>query len=100
MRLISFGETVGDVEVEALLNTLHHSLAEVETKPLVSGVTLTEMLAKNRGETLNNLPGEWKAEALLDALAGTLGHIKANIFFYFIVGNVDTKAFINTMHQN
>ena len=49
MRLISFGETVGDVEVEALLNTLHHSLAEVETKPLVSGVTLTEMLANNRG---------------------------------------------------
>ena len=49
MRLISFGETVGDVEVEALLNTLHHSLAEVDTKLLVSGVTLTEMLAKNRG---------------------------------------------------
>ena len=49
MRLISFGETVGDVKVEALLKTLHHSLAEVEAKPLVSGVTLTEMLAKNRG---------------------------------------------------
>ena len=49
MRLISFGETVGDVEVEALLNTPHQSLAEVETKPLVSGVTLTEMLPKKRG---------------------------------------------------
>ena len=49
MRLISFGETVGDVKVEALLNTLHHSLADVEDKPLVSGVTLTEMLPKNRG---------------------------------------------------
>ena len=49
MRLISFGETVGDVEVEALLNTPHQSLAEVKTKLLVSGVTLTEMLPKNRG---------------------------------------------------
>ena len=49
LRLISFGETVGDVEVEALLNMLHHSLAELKAKPLVSGVTMTEMLAKNRG---------------------------------------------------
>ena len=47
--LIKLGETVGDVEVEALLITLQNSLAEVEAKPLVSGVTLTEMLAKNRG---------------------------------------------------
>ena len=50
LRLNSFRETVSDVEVEALLNTPHHSLAEVETKPLVSGVTLPEMLAKNRGQ--------------------------------------------------
>ena len=49
MRLISFGDTVGDVKVEALLNTPHHSLAEVKTKPLVSGVTLTGMVAKNKG---------------------------------------------------
>ena len=49
LTLISFGETVGNVKVEALLNTLHHSLADVEAKPLVSGVTLTEMLPKNRG---------------------------------------------------
>ena len=49
LRLISFGETVGAVKVEALLNTLHHTLADVEAKPLVSGVTLTEMLPKNRG---------------------------------------------------
>ena len=49
LTLISFGETVGDVKFEALVNTLHHSLADVEAKPLVSGVTLTEMLPKNRG---------------------------------------------------
>ena len=49
LRLISFGETVGDVKVEALFNTLYHSLADVEAKPLVSAVTLTEMLPKNRG---------------------------------------------------
>ena len=49
VSLISFGETVGDVQVEALLNTLHHSLADVKAKALVSGVTLTEILAKNRG---------------------------------------------------
>ena len=36
------------VKVEAVLNTQHHNLAEVEAKPLVSGVTLTQMLAKNR----------------------------------------------------
>ena len=41
---------MSDVKVEALLNTLHHSLAEVEAKQLVSGVTLTEMLPKNRGQ--------------------------------------------------
>ena len=34
--------------VEAVLNTQHHNLAEVEAKPLVSGVMLTQMLAKNR----------------------------------------------------
>ena len=39
---------VGDVE--ALLYTLHQSVAEVDVKPLVSGVTLTEMLAKKRGQ--------------------------------------------------
>ena len=52
LMLISFGETVGDVvgDVEALLYTLHQSVAEVDVKPLVSGVTLTEMLAKKRGQ--------------------------------------------------
>ena len=49
LTLISFGETVGDVKVEALVNTLHHSFADVEAKALVSGVTLTEMLPKDRG---------------------------------------------------
>ena len=49
MRLISFGETVGEIKVGALLNTLLHSLADLEAKPLVSGVMLTEMLPKNRG---------------------------------------------------
>ena len=39
---------VGDVE--ALLYTLHQSVAEVDVKPLVSGVTLTEMLAKKTGQ--------------------------------------------------
>ena len=36
------------VKVDAVLNTQHHNLAEVEAKPLVSGVMLTQMLAKNR----------------------------------------------------
>ena len=49
LTLISFGVTVGAVQVKALLNTLHHSLAEVQANRLISGVTLTEMLAKNRG---------------------------------------------------
>ena len=35
------------VKVEAVLNTQHHNLAEVEAKPRVSGVMLTQMLAKN-----------------------------------------------------
>ena len=52
LRPFSFGETVGDVvgDVEALLYTLYQSVAEVDVKPLVSGVTLTEMLAKKRGQ--------------------------------------------------
>ena len=54
LRPISFGETVGDVvgDVEALLFTLHQSVAEVDVKPLVTGVTLTEMLAKKRGQQI------------------------------------------------
>ena len=54
LRPISFGETVGDVvgDVEALLRTLHQSVAEVDVKPLVSGVTLTERLAKKRGQQI------------------------------------------------
>ena len=35
------------MKVEAVLNTQHHNLAEVEAKPRVSGVMLTQMLAKN-----------------------------------------------------
>ena len=54
LRPISFCETVGDVvgDVEALLFTLHQSVAEVDVKPLVSGVTLTEMLAKKKGQQI------------------------------------------------
>ena len=54
LRPISFGETVGDVvgDVQALLFTLHQSVAEVDVKPLVSGVTLTEMLAKKKGQQI------------------------------------------------
>ena len=40
-----------------------------------------------------------KAEALLDALAGTLANIKTNNFFR-AAGVVDTKAFMKTMHQS
>ena len=52
LRPISFGETVGDVvgDVEALLYTLHQRVAVVDVNALVSGVTLTEMLAKKRGQ--------------------------------------------------
>lgn len=46
MRPISLGQTVSDVKVEALVKTLLYSLGEVEAKPLVSGVTLTEMVVK------------------------------------------------------
>ena len=45
-RLISIGET-GDLAVEAVHDTLHHNLAEVEAKALISFVTLKEM-ARNR----------------------------------------------------
>ena len=40
------------VKVEAVLNTQHHNLAEVEAKPLVSGVMLTQMLANNRAKDI------------------------------------------------
>ena len=54
LRPISFGETVRDVvgDVEALLFTLHQSVAEVDVKPLVSGVTLKEMVAKKKGQQI------------------------------------------------
>ena len=40
-------KTIADtLTTERQLNTVHYSLAEVEAKLLVSGVTVTEMLAK------------------------------------------------------
>ena len=41
-----------------------------------------------------------KTDALAPRTAGTQGEIKADIFFSVIVGDVHTKAFINTMQQN
>ena len=48
LRLISFGETVGDVKVEALLNTLHHSLPDVEAKAMVRHLTKYKVICKPR----------------------------------------------------
>lgn len=59
MRPNSFGETVADVEVEGLVNTLHHSLTEVE--------------AETPGDTLCDV----KAEALADRLTDRLAEVKA-----------------------
>ena len=63
-----FGETVGDVEAEAIVNTMHHSLAEVEVKVQASAYTLADMLAKKKTETLS--------EKLQDVNARTLDEIR------------------------
>ena len=59
MRPNSFGEIVGDVEVGTLVNTLHHSLGEME--------------AGKQGDTLRNV----EAGGLADTLADKLAEVKA-----------------------
>ena len=59
LRPNNFGETVGDVSAQAKVNTLHHSLAQVQ--------------AKTPGDTLRDV----KAEALADTQAHQLAEVKA-----------------------
>ena len=80
LRLISFGET-GDLAVEAVLNTQR-------CRSCRGGGQATGQFcdAERNGkeiecETFNDIQGVLKAEALLDALTGTLGDIKANNVF-------------------
>ena len=56
------------MEAEAIVNTMHQSLAEVEVKVLASAYTLADMLAKKKTETLS--------EKLQDANARTLDEIR------------------------
>ena len=82
MKPISFGKTVCDVEVKALVNTLHHSLAKREAekpgdKPrdveaYAFSDKLGEMKAEKVGETLMNL----KAALQVITLRRTLAEIK------------------------
>ena len=58
MRPTSFYETVGDLEGEALVITMHHSLAEVE--------------AEKGGHTLRNV----ETEALTNTLSDSLAEVK------------------------
>ena len=55
----SFRETMGDVEVKALVNTMHQSLTEVE--------------GETPGDTLRDV----EPEALADTLADRLAEVKA-----------------------
>ena len=71
MRSTLFGETVGDMEAEALVKTMHQSLAEVEAeKPFY---TLRDVETKALADTL--------AERLLgvkaERVGETLMHLKA-----------------------
>ena len=50
------GETVGDVQVKELVNTLHHSLTEVQ-----DGDTLLDVEAKALADTLADRVVEVKA---------------------------------------
>ena len=62
MKPNNFSKTVGNVEVEARVITLHHSFAEVD--------------AKTTGDTL----GDVKAKALPDTLAERAAEVKAGKF--------------------
>ena len=78
----SFGETVGDVEVKALVNAMHQSLTEVEAKKQgamprdVESAGLADMLADNLAEvkggnvvmTLNEVKGEALVHTQIDTL--------------------------------
>ena len=82
MKPISFGKTVCDVQVKALVNTLHHRLAKGEAekpgdKPRVleawaSADSLGEVKAGKVGETLTDL----KAALQVVKLGRTLADIK------------------------
>ena len=49
----SFGDTVGDMEVETLVITLHHSRTELEAE--TPGDKLPDLKASNVAETLTDL---------------------------------------------
>ena len=63
----SFGETVGDVEVKALVNTMHQSFTEVEDE--TPGDTLHDVEPKALADTLNDRVAELKAEKVDETLS-------------------------------
>ena len=60
----SFWKTVGDVEVEALVITMHYSLAEAEAETpgdtLRDADTLTDTLAELKSEKVGETPTDVK----------------------------------------
>ena len=78
MRPTFFCETVADVGDEALVNTLHYSLAEMEVE--TSGDTLYDVEAKASADTLTGRQAEVKPETfgqkLADVKAGILHEMR------------------------
>ena len=76
----SFWKTVGDVEVEALMITMHHSLAEAEAETpgdtLRDAETLADTLAELKCEKVGETPTDLKAAPPVLTLFPTLAVIK------------------------
>ena len=70
LRPTTFCETVGDVYTKALVNTMHYSLEEVETKAPVD--TLRDLETK---ESANKLTDE-VADLMVEKVGGTLTDVK------------------------
>ena len=67
----SFGETVGDVEVKALVNTMHQSFTEVEDETPADTLRVVE--PKVLADTLSDRVAEVKAVKVDEILSAAKG---------------------------
>lgn len=71
MRPATFCETVGDVETEVLINTMHQSLAEVEAE--TPGDPVRDVEAEASVDTLSYRLPEVKADKVGETLTDVKG---------------------------
>ena len=99
-------DTPGDVEAEALVDTLADTLAEVEAEALGDTLgdfeaeapvdILADTLAELEGETLGVTLGDVEAEALVDTLVDTPAEVESETLGDAL-GDAEAEALVDTL---